>query len=256
MRGFGRIFVVGLLLVAGVWLPGEFRPESLCAQETTDHRLGELRVGKVLFLGNSITLHGPAPDIGWTGNWGMAASSREKDFVHLLVQRITAETKREPEFKVRNIADFERNLTDFAIKETLKEELAFQADLIILAIGENSGSPKTDAERARFAAALRDLLTELKQHGAPTIFVRSEFWPDAEKDKLLKEACSDAGGVFVDLSSLGGDPTYAASSERQFDHAGVAGHPGDKGMQAIADLIWKAMLQHSGADNNSPDSGS
>ena len=39
---------------------------------------------RVLFVGNSITLHGPRPQIGWTNNWGMAASSRDRDYVLLL----------------------------------------------------------------------------------------------------------------------------------------------------------------------------
>ena len=46
------------------------------------------RMGRYLFLGNSITLHGPAENIGWKGNWGMAASSADKDYVHLLLARI------------------------------------------------------------------------------------------------------------------------------------------------------------------------
>jgi hypothetical protein len=152
--------------------------------------VGTLRVGEILFLGNSITLHGPAPEIGWTGNWGMAATARETDYVHQLLKRISKEAGGVPKVLIRNIADFERNQTDFNIREGLKEELAFEADVVILAIGENAPSPKTDEARKRFEEALRGLLAQLGQHGHPKLFVRSQFWPDAEKDRLLKEACA------------------------------------------------------------------
>ncbi|MDB5352875.1 MAG: hypothetical protein JWN86_4122 [Planctomycetota bacterium] len=204
-------------------------------------KVGFLPVGKILFLGNSITLHGPAPDIGWTGDWGMAASAREKDYVHRLLDRITKEAGGVPKTMIRNIADLERKQTDFNISETLKDELAFEADVVILAIGENAPSPKTDEARKRFADTLRELLAQLARHGHPKVFVRSEFWPDAEKDRLLKQACDDAGGVFVDLGKIAADPKNSARSERQIEHAGVAGHPGDKGMSAIADELWAAM---------------
>lgn len=204
-------------------------------------KVGTLKVSKILFLGNSITLHGPAPQIGWTGNWGMAASAREKDYVHLLVDHVSKATNGTPKIMVRNIADFERNLLDFSVRESLKDELAFEADVIIVAIGENAAVPKTDEARKAFATAVANLLAQLKQQGHPTILVRSQFWPEQEKDQILKNACTEAGGVFVDINKLGRDPANAARSERQFDHDGVAGHPGDKGMAAIAEELWRAI---------------
>ncbi|MDP1798443.1 MAG: SGNH/GDSL hydrolase family protein, partial [Planctomycetaceae bacterium] len=197
--------------------------------------------GKVLYLGNSITLHGPAPAIGWTGNWGMAASVKEKDYVHLLTAEIAKATGAKPEIKVRNIADFERGYGSFDIENDLKDELHFQADLVIVAIGENVAELANDEARDKFAAAFAKLLSVLKDHGQPTIFVRSSFWPHEIKDGLLRKASAEAGITFVDISKLGRDKSNAASSERKIEHAGVAGHPGDKGMKAIADELFTAI---------------
>ena len=206
-----------------------------------DLRIGKQRVNKVLFLGNSITLHGPAPQIGWTGNWGMAASARENDYVHRLIAHITQAAGGEPRVMVRNIANFERGLGAFNIRETLKEELAFEPDVIILAIGENATPPKTDEARAQFVTAFANLLAELKRHGQPTILVRSQFWQNGEKDQLMRKASTDAGVRFLDISKLGFDASNFARAERLIEYAGVAGHPGDKGMQALADVLWNSL---------------
>lgn len=203
--------------------------------------VGKQRIGKILFLGNSITLHGPAPKIGWTGNWGMAASAREKDYVHLLLDRISKTAGGKPAVMVKNIADFERRQSDFNVSNDLKDELAFEADLVVIAIGENAASPKTDDAKAKYRVAFASLLAELKKRGQPTLVVRSCFWADPAKDQIMKQACVDAGGLFVDNSKLGGDESNYARSERKIEHAGVAGHPGDKGMQAIADSLWSAI---------------
>lgn len=235
-RQQGKLLNVALLLVGlCLWFP----PSVVSAQDAL--KIGELRVGKVLFLGNSITLHGPAPEIGWTGDWGMAASAREKDYVHLLLGHITKAAGKEPQVKVRNIADFERQLSQYKIEDGLKAELAFEADLIILAIGENSSAPTSEAAKKEFLAANKELMTRLTKMGKPKLIVRSQFWPDPVKDGLLQEACKEAGGTFVNIAKLGADPTNAAKSERQIEHAGVGGHPGDKGMAAIADALWDAI---------------
>lgn len=204
-------------------------------------RIGKLRAGKVLFLGNSITLHGPAPAIGWNGNWGMAATAKEKDYVHLLLSRVAKAAGGEPKVMIKNIADFERKLNDYKIQEELKGELDFAADIIVIAIGENASALKSDEAKAQYETAFKNLLSELKQHGQPTIFVRGQFWPDADKDQIMKLACEAVGGTYVDISQLSQDEANYARAEQKIDHAGVAGHPGDKGMQALSNALWQAI---------------
>lgn len=54
----------GLLLSAATALQAADDPSA-------EPMIGSVSAARVLFLGNSITLLGPAPQIGWTGNWGM-----------------------------------------------------------------------------------------------------------------------------------------------------------------------------------------
>lgn len=199
------------------------------------------RFENVLFLGNSITLHGPAPKIGWEGNWGMAASSLEKDYVHIVTRALAKSSGATPKMLAKNIAAFERQYATFDLKQSLKDAFAFKPDLVVVAIGENVPKLKTAEEKAQFQASVSKLLKELQSDNHPTIIVRSCFWPDTAKDEALRQACQQAECVFVDISKLGKDEANYARSERDFSHAGVAAHPGDQGMQAIADAILKAL---------------
>ena len=56
---------------------------------------------RVMLVGNSITLHGIRPEIGWYNEWGMAASAKEKDYVHLLEASIRAHAPKPPFASVR-----------------------------------------------------------------------------------------------------------------------------------------------------------
>jgi hypothetical protein len=199
-------------------------------------------IRRILFLGNSITLHGPKPEIGWTGNWGMAASSEDKDYVHLLASALARYTGSKPRILVKNIADFERNYATYDVDRELKNFFAFDPDLVVLAIGENVPALGSEEARARFKAGVMSILRCALATRHPLVVVRSCFWADAAKDQVLGEACREAGGIFVNAGPLGGDPSNAARSERSFTHDGVAGHPGDKGMKALADTILKAVL--------------
>jgi hypothetical protein len=201
----------------------------------------QLPADRILFLGNSITLHGPKPDIGWMNNWGMAASAREKDYAHLLLASLARLSGAQPEARIDNIADFERHYDTYDPATGLKKYLEFRPNIVVLAIGENVPALTTDEAKTRFRRSVTALLTTLKSGGQPAIFVRSCFWADQVKDEILRQSCRATGSVFVDIGSLGKDESNYARSERSFVHAGVAAHPGDKGMKAIADAIFQAM---------------
>ena len=198
---------------------------------------------KVLLLGNSITKHGPKADIDWTGNWGMAASAEDKDYVHVMVKALEAKTGAKPEVMIKNIADFERAYASYDIVAKLKEPVDFGADLVVLAIGENVPALASADDTSKLQTSVTQLLKAMKgdRQPTPTILVRSCFWANPAKDAALKKACDDVGGIYVDISALGKDKSLYGRAEREFKNAGVANHPGDKGMAAIADALIKAL---------------
>jgi hypothetical protein len=196
---------------------------------------------RVLFLGNSITKHGPKEEIGWSGNWGMAASSEDRDFVHLVSKALSGSAGPPLETMVRNVSGFERDYASYDLNPLLGELIEFDSDLVILAIGENVPKPDSAEAERTFADRTREFLEALKREDGPVILVRSCFWGNETKDKILRQVCEDVGGIFVDISQLSEDKSNFARSERDFAHKGVAAHPGDKGMRAIADAILKAL---------------
>ncbi len=209
---------------------------------TAEPEVRQSDIHKILFLGNSITLHGPKADIGWSGNWGMAASTEDKDYVHLVTNAIARKIGTTPEIMVKNIADFERNYATYDVDKEMKELFDFDPDLVILAIGENVPELGTEEARAQFKAGVMNILRAVLAKRHPMIVVRSCFWPDAVKDQLLKEAGQEANTIFVDAGLLGRNPLNLAGAERSFAHAGVAKHPGDTGMKALAELIVQAVF--------------
>ncbi|WP_442505385.1 SGNH/GDSL hydrolase family protein [Novipirellula sp. SH528] len=239
LRVHQSVYVIAMLLVT---LHVALSTSSFA--EEPDIVFNGTKANKVLFLGNSITLHGPKPDIGWEGNWGMAASAKEKDYVHLVLKAIAQQTGKTPESMVVNIAAFERQFESYDVDSALRQELAFKPDLVIVAIGENVPELSTEQLQAAFRLSMAKLLTSFKQSSNPDIVVRGCFWGNRIKDQILEETCKQVGGRFASADTLGNDEANYARSERDFTHQGVAAHPGDRGMQAIADVIVKAIANN------------
>ena len=194
---------------------------------------------KVLFIGNSITLHGVAPAIGWTNHWGMAASAQEKDYVHLVAAGIARATGRKPQLCVRNLYTFEHGFADYDFS-ALDDLVAFGPEFLVVALGENVRDLKTEEERLAFESAFGKLLGRLAAADVkPRIVVRGVFWPNEWKDACMKRAAERHSIPFVKADFGSADEMKAIGL---FAHPGVANHPGDRGMAAIADVVLKALF--------------
>jgi hypothetical protein len=144
---------------------------------------------------------------------------------------------------VKNIADFERNYASYDADRELRDLSAFDPDLVVLAIGENVPALSSEDVKMKFKAGVMSLLRCALAKRHPLVAVRSCFWADPAKDQVLRQACQEADAIFVDAGPLGREAANAARSERSFTHDGVAGHPGDKGMKALADAFVQAVLE-------------
>ena len=104
------------------------------------------------------------------------------------------------------------------------------------------------AARDGFTGHLDEYDDEFKRAWAPDHQMTGEgllwykgAWP-YEGGGYLRCALAKRHPLVVVRSCFWADAANAARSERSFPHDGVAGHPGDKGMQALADAIVKAVL--------------
>lgn len=189
---------------------------------------------KVLFIGNSITLHAATPSLGWTNSCGMAASAPENDYVHRVARGLEDLTGRATTIMTRNVADFERNYASWEPAAHLATEAAFAPEFLVVAIGENVRAFPDDEARAAFRAAFAGLLGLFLdgRADAPKTVVRGVFWPNGDKDAVMASVAEDFGAAFV-AADLGDVSGMQAGIDR-FAHEGVARHPGDEGMAAIA----------------------
>ena len=191
---------------------------------------------KVLVYGNSIALHGPKLDIGWTNRWGMAASAPEKDFAHLVASGLEKRLGKKADLRIRNLASLERNFTrNLATVTNIAIDVAWAPDYVVIALGENS--PNITATNA---PAFRKFLADLARPFAklpkrPKVVMRSPFWRNPAKADCTKKAAEDVGAIYVDPGHLGLNNENKAIG--LFKHKGVANHPGDLGMKRLADLI-------------------
>lgn len=189
---------------------------------------------KLLFLGNSITRHGKAENLGWCGDWGMAASSKENDYVHKLISKFCQKGVK-VSVCIANLSDWERTRNMDLLFTKYLSALRFNADYVIVRLGENACPDKYLSEFELCYGELTDLFS---RNGAK-IVLTDLFWEYEPFDNFVAELAKARGYAFAEIHDLGNDDAMKAIGK--FSHNGVAVHPGDKGMAEIAERIFRVL---------------
>lgn len=220
--------------------PGGVKYRLVCDDDGSNLRTESLYPSNVLVLGNSITVH-PVTSFWW-GVWGMAASEREKDFVHVLESLLQAVN---PGATVTplNIAAFEVNHGTYDFSQ-LDAHLAGK-DETIIRLGENvSNLVGWQDSLESLVDYIRSIVPSMR------VAITGVFWANSAKDSAQEGAASAKGIPFVPLSDLDtpanrsymGAQVYGDDSQwHTVNNSGVAAHPGDGGMQGIGERLYNSL---------------
>lgn len=189
---------------------------------------------KIAFIGNSITRHGPAPALGWHGDWGMAASCRKKDYVHRVLDGLWSQGSA-VQSCICNASQWEQGYgNDFNLGffDPVRE---FHPDILAMRVVENC--PLADFNLQIFEEAYESLIEYIKGE-AEKVILTTSFWRHPG-DEAIQAVAQRNGYPCIYLGQLGEQDEMKAVGE--FAHTGVAAHPGDKGMAYIAQAILKEI---------------
>lgn len=197
---------------------------------------------QVLLIGNSFTQHGPYEPIGWTGNWGMAASAPDKDYKSTLERYLQA-TYSDTKVKIFPTAKIENDFYnyDYDYHTNVWQSTFMETDLIVLRFGENVKDWEIPMQNGKANKAYKEIIIKfinmIKQNSSARVVITSVFWQGfPNTNAVLKEVADENGYDWVDLIEIGKDDSNYAYG--LFVDPGVSKHPNDKGMKAIADLIY------------------
>ena len=181
---------------------------------------------QLVVIGNSITHHLPESSIGWSGDWGMAATAENKDFAHL-----TATALHVP-LTTFNIAPLEWEPTlATSLIPTVITKIDSNTDVIV-ELGHDV--TKTSTGVAAFRFVYHQLLNSVQS--SKSITCTSTFWSNSAVDNVIKSECFAVGGRYVYIGNIGNDAASLAANP--FSNPDVEGHPRDKAMAEISRRLF------------------
>jgi len=188
---------------------------------------------KIMFIGNSITIHECKPEIGWFNSWGMAASKKENDYVHVVYKHFL-DKNHDTSICVFNGGLWELDYTNNdKCDVVINEAKEYKPDVIVVRIGENFSKENISKNIDPFIAF--NYLINGLTNVCKNIHITSQFWHYDVIDNAIKKVSDTYSLPYIKIDDLGERDDCKALG--QFKHEGVSLHPSDLGMKIIAERI-------------------
>ncbi len=218
---------------------------------------------RIVFWGASVTKHGPSTALDWHGNWGMAATSEDKDYVHRIVARLEEElypskvtydivaTGSQYDASISKDTKVDTDYTSHSSYRDVQRSVSELKPNIFLS-AQTGNLRSTSQEDCVYNAysQLYDMVFDV----VPDCIVLSEYCQLAhmtmvEKvhSRLSQRYAADSSKTFLlDHSKLVGNPQYFASewAEKDPPQHGVAAHWNDAGMDEVARVEVEMLIPY------------
>lgn len=199
---------------------------------------------KVLALGNSLTSHGYAENIGYYGDstWAMASTNKVTTTWTNHFQTILRQKQSDATVTPFNIAAWETNYMGVDLETLFTSHKGIEYDLIVIRAGEN-GTAGDD-----YAQGVDRLVTFLRTtFPLADIIITDMFWHNSAKEAGFKEIAEKYNypyisfGNITDRCLLGQMLMGRDNQFHPITHNGVAGHCTDVCFFDFANILAKAL---------------
>ncbi|MDB5240829.1 MAG: hydrolase family protein, partial [Spirosoma sp.] len=214
------------------------------------------RYNRVLFVGNSITVHGGSQFFitnAQNPKRGMAATSPDKDYFHLMSAKLKTLN---PNVDNRMFATWdmggqlddatgpfwEGQSTINGIDLSRFDPVAsWKPDLVYIRLGENVADEQI-TDQSLYQSRLKALIDKLiSQSPGAKVVLSTSVWDKPNYDKAIRAVAAERSYPLADFSNMWPNRlinSYYALNPSIYGDAATDKHPDDDGMAHIADVLW------------------
>ena len=231
MKNISQIAVAALLLLCA----------SCVEKAPKNPEIPQIDSFRVFCIGNEITHCAPDPELGWRGNWGLAATCRDNDYVHQLGSMLNND--RPTAVSTLDVRAWEKDMSADPA-QYLGNKLE-GIDLVVIKLGENVGNTATMV--SGFAK-----LIKVCREKVDSIMIVGSFYQGSEgasKDEVMRNIAAQHELPFCSISKVITTPgVFPKTTDEYEDESGdiynipskLCIYPNDKAMRLIAEAVYES----------------